>query len=592
MGSTPAGEKDRSGRGPAEAKSWERVLHDTRRAVLNLLEDLEEDRRAIQQAEREWRVAFDGVRDAIFLHDADLRIIRANRTYELLAGMPQSRFAGKRYWEVFPKQAGPLPGCLERKPIETEFEVGKAIYRSRAYAVEKEGRYLFSVHIMEDVTERKQMEERVRFLAQHDPLTMLPNRWLFVELLENELAQAQRNGRKLAVLFFDLDKFKNINDTLGHEVGDELLKEVATRIRRSIRRSDTVARIGGDEFNIILSDLERGEYAGEVAAQIVGRFRRPFLIHGQAITITTSIGISLYPEDSDTGEALLRYADMAMYEAKEQGRNTFRFYNPAINLRSQERMRIESSLRQALERDELRIAYQPKVDLRTGQLAGVEALVRWQHPELGLLAPDHFIPVAEESGLIALIDEWVLKTACTQLQTWLCNGAAPFCMSVNFSARQFQRADLMEVVSRVLEESCLLPEYLELELTESAIMSHIEQAIPAMRALAERGIHIAVDDFGTGYSSLNYLKRLPIERLKIDQSFVQDIATDPDDRAIVQAVTALAHNLNKRVIAEGVETEEQLVFLRTIGCDQAQGFLFHRPLWPEQLQALLSHGAE
>ncbi len=436
---------------------------------------------------------------------------------------------------------------------------------------------------------RKQTEESARHLAEHDSLTDLPNRRLLVTLLDAALRSAQRSRCKVALLFLDLDRFKAINDILGHEAGDVLLKAVATRLSARLRRSDVVARLGGDEFTVLLGELSRAEQAGDVAKEILEIFHPPFQMAGQTLYVTTSIGISLYPDDSDTAEGLLRRADLAMYDAKDQGRNTYRFYNPAVDRRARERVQIENSLRQALAGGGLVMVYQPEIDLRTEKVVGLEALVRWHHPELGLLDPGRFIPLAEESDLIMALDDWVLYTVCAQARHWLDQGVPPVPIAVNLSAKRFESSDLVEVVSRCLAENRLAPEQLELELTERTLMHRIDQSVERMRELVALGIRIAVDDFGTGYSSLSYLKQLPISKLKIDQSFVRDIATDPDDRAIIQAVTALAHTLNKRVIAEGVETEEQRAFLAATGCDEAQGYLFTAPLTPDQLPEVLMH---
>jgi diguanylate cyclase (GGDEF)-like protein/PAS domain S-box-containing protein len=441
-----------------------------------------------------------------------------------------------------------------------------------------------------DSTERKRLEQKIMHMVHHDMLTGLPNRRLFLDIVTIEMAQARRNDRKFALLFLDLDRFKEINDTLGHEAGDELLKEVSRRLRRSIRQSDTAARIGGDEFNILLMDIARTENFSRIAVKIMEALKQPFIISGNELSITASIGISIYPDDSADIDALFRYADIAMYHAKEKGRNSFQFYNPEINIRSIERTRFENYLRQTLQRGELRIHYQPQFIVGTGRITAVEALVRWQHPSLGLLDSKHFIRIAESIGFISAIDKWVLRTACFQLKTWIDQGHTSLCVAVNLSSRIFQDRDIVETVSAVLAETKLPPHQLEIEITESVAMDDIDRTVPILKTLAGKGIGIAIDDFGTGYSSLNYLKKLPIQRLKIDQSFVKDLAVDPDDRAIIKAVTAMAHSMKISVVAEGVETQEQLSFLSEAGCDEAQGYMLRYPLPPEQLWELIVAG--
>ncbi len=435
--------------------------------------------------------------------------------------------------------------------------------------------------------DRMLIEEEMRHMAHHDALTDLPNRRLFIDIIRIESAQARRHRTSMALLFMDLDRFKEINDTLGHEVGDMLLKEVTTRLKATVRESDTVARTGGDEFNIILADITKAEVIGDITRKIIESFRKPFLLAGHELHMTTSIGISVYPDDSEDMDTLFRYADIAMYYAKELGRNNFQFYNTAINVRSLERMLMESWLRQSVERNELSVDYQPQVNISTRRIVCAEALVRWRHPERGLLEPASFIPIAEETGFITAIDKWVLRTVCTQFKSWIDAGLPPLCLTVNLSARQFQSPEFVSNITKVLEETGMPPAYLDLEITETTAMSDVERSVARLKELTKMGIHISIDDFGTGYSSLNYLKRLPIERLKIDKSFVRDITTDADDRTIVQTVTAMAHSMKMKVVAEGVETEEQLEFLSKTGCDEMQGFLFSEPLPADKLRELV-----
>jgi len=442
---------------------------------------------------------------------------------------------------------------------------------------------------MTDISERRRMQEEMKHLAHHDALTGLPNRMFFTDLLARVLAQSQRHQRKLALLFLDLDRFKNVNDMLGHDVGDQLLKEVAERLRKSIRSSDTVSRIGGDEFNILLSEIASAEDAAVIARKILAAFQKPCTIAGHELRVTASIGISIYPDDSEDAGKLLKYADTAMYHAKEHGRNIYQFYNAAINISSSKRMQMENSLRQALERGELVVHYQPRVDIKTKGIVGAEALVRWNHPEMGLLEAAQFIPLAEETGFVASIDEWVLRKVCEQVKLWR-NAGWTVSVTVNLSARQLQSPQLAAKVSRILKETAVSPEYLHLEITESAAMHNIERTAERLKELSEMGVQIYIDNFGTGYSSLNYLKRLPVECLKIDKSFIRDIECNSDDRTIISAITAMAHEMRLKVIAEGVETPEQYSFLRFAGCDEMQGFLFSRPLPAEEFKKLIANG--
>jgi diguanylate cyclase (GGDEF)-like protein len=425
--------------------------------------------------------------------------------------------------------------------------------------------------VYREITVRRQTEEKLKIVATHDPLTALPNRTLLHERLSHALARAQRNGRPLAVLLVDLDRFKHVNDTLGHEAGDALLQVVARRIYDCLRETDTMARQGGDEFVVLMDELSDREPILRVSQSILDAMVEPFVIEGQEIHVTASIGISVYPED---GRTLLRNADIALYRAKDTGRNNYQFYSAQIDNYSRERLALESGLRHALERDELRLHYQPKVDLASGHICGIEALLRWQHPQMGLVAPDRFIPIAEESGLILPIGTWVLKTACMQNRAWQLQGIRRFPVAVNLSPRQFAEESLLDDIKSALAESGLEGSDLELEITESMVMNDPEQAVNTLRRLKDLGIRVAIDDFGTGYSSLAYLKRFPIDSVKVDRSFVEDIPQDVDSIAIAQAIIAMAHSLRLRVVAEGVESEAQVSFLRGEGCDEIQGYYF------------------
>lgn len=440
---------------------------------------------------------------------------------------------------------------------------------------------------LHDITERKRMEETIKHQAYYDLLTDLPNKTLFIDRLNLALTQAHRNRQMLAVLFLDLDRFKNINDSLGHAAGDLLLKAVADRLKSCVRETDTVARIGGDEYAIILSQISREEDITVIAKKVIASFKEPYAIDDHLLHSTVSIGISLYPNDGEYAGTLLKNADLAMYHAKELGRNNYQFYSPALNIRTLERIILENALRRTLERGELVVYYQPQVDIATRRILCVEALVRWQHPDLGLLNPLQFIPLAEETGFIVSLDEWVLRTACAQSKAWQNAGLPPVCITVNLSSCQFQQQNLVEMVMQVVRETELDPSLLNLEITESTAMQQIERAIPRLAELSAKGIHFSIDDFGTGYSSLSYLKRLPVRKIKIDKSFITDVPHNPDDMAIITAIIAMAHKMKLFVIAEGVETEEQLSFLRSSECDGIQGYLVSEPLPAEEFEALV-----
>ena len=434
-----------------------------------------------------------------------------------------------------------------------------------------------------DITKRKDAEDQLVHQAYHDALTGLPNRMLFHDRLTQALGLARRNHRGLAVLFLDLDQFKLVNDTLGHAAGDRLLQAVADRLRQSVRQSDTVARVGGDEFNLLLPDVGRGNQAARMAEKILATVARPMEVDGHRLYLTTSIGISLFPGDGGDAEALLTSADIAMYRAKEQGRNGYQLCTPAMNARSFERLTLENDLRQGLERQEFRLFYQPQMDLETGRIAGIEALLRWEHPSRGLVSPDAFIAVAEEARLIVPIGEWALRRACEQAVAWHAAGQPDLRLAVNLSALQFQQRGLPAGIRRILDETGLDARLLEIEITESAAMQNAALTVEVLAALRGMGVRIAIDDFGTGHAALAYLKQFPVDALKVDRGFVADIEAGQEGRAIVTAIISLAHGLGIRVIAEGVETEEQLRFLAASGCDEYQGYLVSPPLPPEQL---------
>ncbi len=448
-------------------------------------------------------------------------------------------------------------------------------------AIERE---LTEVEVRRD---RTRAEATVEHQAHYDLLTNLPNRTTFKDRLTVALAQTGRNRKMLGILFVDLDRFKTIVDTLGHTIGDKLLRGVAERLRASLEEGDTLARMGGDEFVILLPQINRADRAVRVAQRIIEAIKPPFHFDQNELHITMSIGITLYPYDGEDADTLLRNADTALYRAKEQGRNNYQLYTPAMNARAFERLALENSLRKAVERKEFLLHYQPQVHMKTGAIIGTEALVRWQHPDLGLVFPAEFISIAEETGLITQLGEWVIRTACTQNKAWQKAGLPSMTVAVNLSARQFQQQDLVETVARILKETGLEARWLEMEITEGIAMQNADYTNVLLRGLKDMGVKVALDDFGTGYSSLSYLKKFPIDTLKIDQSFVRDLTLDPNDAAIANAVIVLAHSLKLNVIAEGVETRDQETYLREHQCDVSQGFLFSNPLPASALESLV-----
>jgi diguanylate cyclase (GGDEF)-like protein/PAS domain S-box-containing protein len=439
----------------------------------------------------------------------------------------------------------------------------------------------YFIAIKQDITDRKLAEERVQFLAYYDALTGLPNRTLLQDRLAKALGGAHRRKDKVAILFLDLDSFKIINDSLGHSVGDLVLQEAAERLKRWAREQDTVARVGGDEFLLVLTGLKDVADAAVAAERIVNMMTAGFVVQGHSLNVSCSIGVTIFPEHGADCETLIKNADAAMYCAKENGRNWFRFFTEDMNAQVVERLTLESSLRLALGREELFLVYQPQVDIATGRITGLEALLRWQHPKLGLVPPDKFIRIAENSGLILPIGEWVLRTACRQARKWQDEGLPAVSLAVNVSAVQFRQEGFCELIRKVLHETGLAPQYLELELTESLLLSSGDVTLSVLQALKAMGLKLAIDDFGTGYSSLSYLKKFPVSKLKIDRSFVRDIAVNLDDAAITTAIISMAKSLNLKVIAEGVEDEAQMSFLCAYHCDEIQGYYFSKPLAPE-----------
>lgn len=446
------------------------------------------------------------------------------------------------------------------------------------------GKKCFFTIMLRDITERKQYEERIRYQAFYDSLTGLPNRLLLKERMGLEIAHAKQTSQKLALMYLDLDRFKLINDTLGHDIGDKLLKEIAERLKACVRQDDTVARIGGDEFVTLLPGINRGENVGKIANKILEAIREPVIIEEHEMYLTISIGVTIFPDDGENDENLLTNADVAMYRAKEKGKNNFQLYTPELNDKALERLAMENSLRRALEYKEFVVYYQPKVDAKNEEVIGMEALIRWQHPNWGLVPPYKFIPIAEETGLIVPIGEWVLHTACAQNKALQNAGFPPLTVAVNLSARQFELQDLTKMVSKILEETGLDPQYLELEITESIAMQNIEHTLKMINELKEMGVKFAIDDFGTGYSSLSQLNSFSINKLKIDRSFVSKIGGKDGNSIIASTVLALGKSLELGVVAEGVETKEQVEFFKENECDEMQGYYFGRPMSNEKFE--------
>lgn len=533
--------------------------------------------------------------DMIISVDTDRKIVEFNRAAEQVFGYSKREVLGESIDLLYadPSEGrklhknsvgGGFTGEVRNKKKNGEIFTS---YVSATVMHDTAGRPVGVMGISRDITERKRAEEIILHQAYHDALTNLGNRRLFMDRLTQALPRVTWHNRHVAVLFLDLDHFKSINDALGHSVGDRLLQAVGDRLTGCVRQGDTVARLGGDEFAIVLADVARASDVQKVAQKVIDAFSQPYLLEGREFFTTTSIGISIYPNDAQDPESLVKNADVAMYRAKRHGRNNYQHYSPDMNAQALERLAIETSLRHALEREELFLEYQPQVDLGTERIIGFEVLLRWLHPDLGRMPPGAFIPLAEESGLIVPIGEWVLRTACAQCKGWQAAGLPPIQVAVNVSPRQLRHHNLLRVVDRTLKETGLDPHFLELELTES-FMQDAEEAIYLLSELQSLGVRISIDDFGTGYSSLNHLKRYPIHKLKVDQSFVRDIDHDPHDRAIVKAIIALAHSMNLKAVAEGVETEEQLAYLHSLQCDEAQGYFLGRPMPAADASRLLA----
>ncbi len=553
-----------------------------------------EDR--LRRAEEKYRSIFEDAVIGIFQTTPEGRPISINRAMARIHGYdsPEQLLAevsnvGRQLF-VDPNAQLELSRILEqdRTLQSAELEVyskdgsKKWILANVRAVCDADGKIVLHEGTAEDITKRKAAEQRVQFLAYYDALTELPNRALLRDRILVALASARRHHEKVALLFLDLDHFKTINDSLGHSIGDLLLKEAAERLKKWTRAPDTVARLGGDEFLVLMTGINDTADAVQVAERIVKSMAAEFVIHGHSLNVTCSLGISIFPDNGEDIEALFKHADLAMYSAKEHGRNTIQVFTREMNVQAMERMTLETSLRLAVERNELFLVYQPQEDLATGEIIGCEALLRWKHPELGLVSPCKFIPVAESSGLIIPIGEWVLKTACAQARRWQDEGLPALPVAVNVSAVQFRQKGFLRLIETVLSENGLSPQYLELELTESLILSNVNVVLSMLRQLKEMGVRLSIDDFGTGYSSLSYLKQFPVYKLKIDGSFVRDVNVDMDDAAIVSSILSMARNLGLKVVAECVENEEQVSFLRAHSCDEIQGYYFSGPLRPDE----------
>ena len=572
--------------------------------------DLQEHAAALGRAEAELRLyatVFTNASEGMLITDAHSRIIAANPAFSRITGYSPAEVAGRspallnsgrqdagfyrRMWSTLASRGKWQGELWNRRRDGSIYPEWLSITAVPGEGEGADGQPCNYIGIFSDITERKEAEARILHLAHHDPLTNLPNRALLNDRLSQSLLQARRDGRGAAVLLLDLDRFKTINDTLGHERGDSLLLEICARCRRVLRDTDTLARLSGDEFVIVLPDATTADVSADTARRILDAIALPCRLGEHEISITASIGIALFPRDGGDESTLLRNADAAMHRAKEAGRNGFEFYTEDMNTSSLGRLLLEHQLRGAAERGELLLHYQPKVSAADGRLGGFEALLRWQHPELGMVAPGQFIPLAEESGLIVPIGQWVLEEACRQQRAWLDAGFDVPPLAVNLSAHQLAQPDIVATVAAAIECHRLAPGLIELELTETMLMRDVDRTIRTLVRLREMGVRLAIDDFGTGYSSLNYLRQFPVNALKIDRSFVSDIGSDGAEGKIAAAIVGMAHSLGLDAVAEGVESEAQRAFLQMHGCHQLQGFLIARPAPAREIERFLSRRA-
>ncbi len=550
---------------------------------------------------------FDNASEGIAVLDANFRVTMVNPAFRRMTGFETDEVYGRLpFFMNDMAEDGALVDQIWNAVRVTgrwENEVWSARSDGTDYAVrlsisatiDEIGNFNQYVVVFSDITQRKRDEERIRYQANYDALTGLPNRSLFMDRLTVGLHQAGRNGHRLGLMFIDLDGFKLINDTLGHDIGDELLKEVAQRLLVCVRQGDTVTRFGGDEFTIIMPDLGDLRNVLVIAHRIIDSLKLPFLLKGNEATISASIGITSFPDDAQTVQALLKHADAAMYRAKETGKANFQFYTAGLDTESSARLTIKNGLSRALEREEFELLYQPKSDVATGRLTGAEGLLRWHSAEMGMMLPATFIPILEETGLIDRVGDWVLETACRQHKLWRDAGHGHMRVAVNLSVRQLRHGTLVKTVETLLSRYSIDPSGLELEITESMIMKDTENAVTVLKDLSAMGVHLTMDDFGTGYSSLSYLKRFPQNTIKIDRSFVNDIAVDPDDLEIIRTIINMGHSLRRKVVAEGVETEAQRLLLRHLRCDEMQGYLLSPPVAASEIDKMLAstrHGGE
>ncbi len=576
------------------------------RALRHVIERKAADEALFLEQQRA-EATLNSIGDAVLSTDVHGIVTYLNLVAERMTGWSRQHALGRPLAEVFPildattreparnssdrameldRTIDLAPTCLlvRRDGFET------AIENSASPIHDRRGQVIGAVIVFKDVSEVRAMSLRAVYLAQHDFLTDLPNRMLLNDRLTQAMALARRHGHRLAVLFLDLDRFKHVNDSLGHVIGDGLLQAVARRLLTCVRSSDTVSRLGGDEFVVVLSEIEHANDAAASAQKIIAALAAPHEIANHQLHVTATIGISIYPEDGPDAEKLIKSADTAMYHARQSGRNCYHFFEAEMNAQAVERQWIEASLHQALARGEFLLHYQPKVHLETGAMTGAEALIRWAHPVRGLIYPTDFVPIAEDCGLMVPIGQWVLREACRQARAWIDEGRPPMAVAVNISAGEFRHPRFLEYVREVLRDTRLDARCLELELTESSLIQHAESTALMLQSLKELGVQVAIDDFGTGYSSLSYLRKFPINVLKVDQSFVQEISADSAGNSIVCAVISMGRSLGHRVVAEGVETEEQLAFLRAQQCREGQGYYFSRPLGPEQFVKLVETG--
>ncbi len=579
---------------PVEVRSGYFEFNDTG-YILSIVHDITERQEAetrLKEQEEQLRQMMENIEEVVWLTDTSKeRMLYISPAYEYIWKRTcESLYAHPKQWleSIHPDDRPEVEYATYHKQVSGDYDVEYRIIRpdgsvryihERAFPIRNgSGEVYRIVGTAQDITTRKEQEAHIQYLAYHDSLTGLPNRSLVMDRLNQAITRAHRRKEMLAILFLDLDRFKAINDTLGHPAGDSLLQQTAERLTQTLRDEDTISRVGGDEFLILLTEIHNEENAGHVAEKILNALAVPFSVTGHELHVRASIGISLCPRDETRAEHLVKYADTALYLAKEQGRNTFRFFSPELDATVHKRLYLENDLRSAIERNQLQLHYQPLLDSASGRYSGAEALLRWKHPDLGMIPPDEFIPIAEDTGLIVPIGEWVLRTACLQARIWQEMGQTDFRVSVNLSRHQLEQPKLLDNLEQILQETHCPPSLLELEITESGTMYDPEHAIIKLQALSDMGVSLALDDYGTGYSSLAYLKRFPLNRLKIDRSFVDGIPEDNDDMAIVKSTVVLARHLRLKVIAEGVETEPQRDFLHTLGCEELQGYLIAKPM--------------